>query len=165
MPETNETKKNVSGSKDGLALIIGGLFILALVFAAYNYFNKATNSNQQQQAEEQANLLDKLRDEEKKAEEKGDLNGDGAKSEASGTVSNNTGSATSTWVANDYKSGDIKAGSYTVKSGDTLWEIAEAAYGNGAEWTKILEANESTIGFLPNGSQALIVPGQVLVLP
>ena len=53
----------------------------------------------------------------------------------------------------------------TVKAGDTLWEIAEGVYGNGADWTKILEANKGSIGFLANGQQALIMTGQVLTLP
>lgn len=69
------------------------------------------------------------------------------------------------WVATNYKSGDIKSGLYEVEKGDTLWEIAEAVYGSGLEWHKILDANSSTIGFLSNGSQALIIPGQVLTIP
>jgi nucleoid-associated protein YgaU len=75
--------------------------------------------------------------------------------------------ASSTWMARDYKVGDIKpdVGQYTVKSGDTLWEIAEAVYGSGFEWRRILDANKDSVGFLPNGSQALIVPGQTLNIP
>jgi nucleoid-associated protein YgaU len=69
------------------------------------------------------------------------------------------------WVANNYVEGDISGDSYAVVWGDTLWEISEARYGSGFEWNRILEANRAEIGFLPNGSQALIVPGQVLVLP
>lgn len=69
------------------------------------------------------------------------------------------------WVATDYKNGDISGNSYVVKYGDTLWEIAEARYGSGFMWTKIRDANSSKIGFLPNGSQALIFPNQVLTLP
>ena len=69
------------------------------------------------------------------------------------------------WVANDYKEGDIKGKTYTVVEGDTLWEIAEAVYGNGFEWERILSANSDSISYLPNGSQALIVPDQVLQLP
>lgn len=69
------------------------------------------------------------------------------------------------WTANNYREGDIIGDEYTVKHGDTLWEIAEARYGSGFEWGKILEANKGSVGFLPNGSQALIQVGQVLVLP
>ncbi len=69
------------------------------------------------------------------------------------------------WVVNNYVYGDIKGDKYTVVRGDTLWEIAEAKYGSGFEWHKILNANFNSIGYLPNGSHALIVPGQVLVLP
>jgi len=71
---------------------------------------------------------------------------------------------TGKWIATNYEEGDINKGEYIVKSGDTLWEIAEAVYGSGFEWKKILENNKSSIGFLPNGSQALIWPGQVLVI-
>ena len=50
---------------------------------------------------------------------------------------------------------------YTVKSGDCLWNIAKRFYGNGAEYTKIYEANKGTIGGNPN----LIYDGQVLTIP
>ena len=69
------------------------------------------------------------------------------------------------WTANNYKQGDISKGNYTVKSGDTLWEIAEAVYGDGTQWVKILNANQSTISYLPNGQQSLIFPNQVLLIP
>ena len=49
---------------------------------------------------------------------------------------------------------------YTVKAGDCLWKIAEKAYGNGADWTKIYDANSNQIDN-PN----LIYPGQVFVIP
>lgn len=50
---------------------------------------------------------------------------------------------------------------YTVQSGDCLWSIAKALYGNGADYTKIYEANSGTIGSNPN----LIYAGQVLTIP
>ena len=50
---------------------------------------------------------------------------------------------------------------YTVHAGDSLWAIAERAYGSGAEWPKIYQANVQTIGKNPN----LIFPGQVLHIP
>lgn len=152
-----DTKKT---TKDGLALVVGGLFILALVFATYNYFNKGKGAKENEQAQETIF---------QKETAKGDLNGEGAtesrKGQALGTGGPVTTSQASMWVATDYKQGDIKGPTYTVTSGDTLWEIAEAVYGNGAQWTKILNANKASVGFLPNGSQALIIPGQVLTLP
>jgi len=88
--------------------------------------------------------------------------------ETNTTTQNSTDSKVSTsttWVATDYVKGDITEKSYTVKSGDTLWEIAEGAYGDGTLWVNILQANSDSVGFLPNGSQALIFPGQVLQIP
>lgn len=50
---------------------------------------------------------------------------------------------------------------YTVKSGDCLWNIAKKFYGNGAKYTVIYNANKGVIGGNPN----LIYPGQVLTIP
>lgn len=49
---------------------------------------------------------------------------------------------------------------YTVKSGDSLWKIAEQFYGNGAAYTKIASANSDKIKN-PN----LIYPGQIFNIP
>ena len=38
-----------------------------------------------------------------------------------------------------------KTGSYTIKSGDTLWAIARRRYGSGIKWTAIYKANKSTL--------------------
>lgn len=51
--------------------------------------------------------------------------------------------------------------SYTVVSGDCLWNIAKKYYDDGSQYTKIYEANKGTIGSNPN----LIKPGQKLVIP
>lgn len=50
---------------------------------------------------------------------------------------------------------------YTVVSGDSLWKIAERAYGDGSQWTTIYEANQDIIGDNPN----IIHPGQEFVIP
>ncbi|MDE6589330.1 MAG: LysM peptidoglycan-binding domain-containing protein [Oscillospiraceae bacterium] len=55
---------------------------------------------------------------------------------------------------------DGEAGTYTVKSGDSLIKIAKAVYGAAAKWTVIYEANK---GILKSPSR--IYPGQVLVIP
>lgn len=115
------------------------------------------DSDQTQENENQAGLDNTLEDDTQ--------NQDSSTNEASSVLGVAT-SSSSPWSANDYKSGDFsKATSYTVVSGDTLWEISEAAYGSGFSWTSILNANSSSIGFLPDGSQALIIPGQVLTIP
>ena len=49
---------------------------------------------------------------------------------------------------------------YTVVSGDCLWNIAKKYYGNGSQYTKIYNANRDKIKH-PN----LIYPGQVLSIP
>lgn len=53
-----------------------------------------------------------------------------------------------------------KARTHTVKKGDTLWAIAKKYYGNGAQYTKIYEANKGKIKN-PN----LIYVGQVFTIP
>jgi len=78
---------------------------------------------------------------------------------------NKVGLSKAVWVANNYVKGDVNGDTYTVVWGDTLWEISEGRYGSGFEWGKIREANLDKIGYLPNGSRALIFPGQVLKLP
>lgn len=50
---------------------------------------------------------------------------------------------------------------YTVVSGDCLWNIAKKFYGDGGKYTVIYNANQSVIGGNPN----LIYPGQVLIIP
>lgn len=53
------------------------------------------------------------------------------------------------------------AQTYTVVSGDCLWNIAKRFYGNGSQYTIIYDANRDVIGGNPN----LIYPGQVLTIP
>src|SRR5690348_3344931 len=50
---------------------------------------------------------------------------------------------------------------YTVQSGDNLTAIAQRAYGNGAEWPKIYQANKQVIGPNPNALRVV----EVLTIP
>ncbi len=84
-----------------------------------------------------------------------------AKSAETLAIINRTGR----WRATNYVYKDIAPGSYEVKLGDTLWELSEAAYGDGNLWRTILDKNSTQVGFLPDGSQALIIPGQFLTIP
>ena len=49
---------------------------------------------------------------------------------------------------------------WTVKKGDTLWNIAKKVYGDGYKYTKIYEANKNQIED-PN----MIYPGQEFIIP
>lgn len=69
------------------------------------------------------------------------------------------------WQPTQYSKGDITRNIYIVQTGDTLWQIANAYYGDPFKWVNILEQNKDLIGYLPNGEQALILPGQILSLP
>lgn len=55
----------------------------------------------------------------------------------------------------------VQPKTYTVKSGDCLWNIAKKFYGSGGRYTEIYNANKGVIGGNPN----LIYPGQVLTIP
>lgn len=55
---------------------------------------------------------------------------------------------------------DAGARTYTVESGDSLWKIAEAMYGNGSKYTKIFDANRDILD-----DPDRIFPGQVLKIP
>ncbi|MGR9087023.1 MAG: peptidoglycan-binding protein LysM [Gammaproteobacteria bacterium] len=49
---------------------------------------------------------------------------------------------------------------YIIEKGDTLWKIAESAYGNGAQYQKIFEANREVIKDADK-----IFPGQKIRIP
>lgn len=51
---------------------------------------------------------------------------------------------------------------YTVVVGDTLWDIATAAYGNGADWRRIWETNQFR---LRSSDPDKIYPGEVILVP
>lgn len=49
---------------------------------------------------------------------------------------------------------------YVIEKGDTLWKIAEKAYGNGAKYKAIVEANKEVIK-----DENKIFPGQKIRIP
>ena len=85
-------------------------------------------------------------------------NPDGAKTET--TADGEKTESTTTDDKKETSSTTSSAGmkDYTVQQGDTPWTMAQKFYGNGAEYTKILEANGLQEG-------ANIQPGDVLKIP
>lgn len=145
-------------TKNALIAVFAGVFIIVTSLAFYKYNQTKPNIT--------SGISRTTTDEVKQNENTDQVVSETGREDLSAGVSGQVEAAnTQVWVANDYKSGEITSSNYNVKSGDTLWEIAEARYGDGSQWTKILEANKGSIGFLPNGSQALIFAGQTLTLP
>lgn len=67
-----------------------------------------------------------------------------------------------TEMSSTTSSSAITSPTYLVASGDTLWDIAQRAYNNPYQWSRIFEANN--LGRLPNGSP-LIHRGNALTIP
>lgn len=147
---------NTGPLKSSLTPIVAGVLVIIAGFVMYNYFSKA-GGEITEQSEKTENLengnQEKLTNPEEIAK------GISIKESVLGQ-----GNTSSEWTAIDYNSGDIKGTTHTVVKGDTLWEIAQAKYGDPYMWTKIRDANLDKIGTLPNGNP-LITPGQVLILP
>ena len=53
---------------------------------------------------------------------------------------------------------------YIVKSGDTLWDIAEKNYGSGFKYHEIISKNPNKTFKFKNGENGLIYPGTELEL-
>lgn len=161
----------IQPTKSAVAAIAAGILVIVAGFLAYNYFAKVRSRQAQPLITEQAVETGEIKEETKETGEEQKEVKEVAQGEQKeqkpqpGPTGGPEVPVSGTWIPTNYNKGDISGGNYTVKAGDTLWEIAEARYGSGFEWTKILDANKSSIGFLANGSQALIEVGQNLVLP
>ena len=170
--ENTTPQPGVTPAKNIFAGVVAAIFVIALGYQLYNYFS--------------ANMPGAKKDEggdiisgstERTTETTGGESFEKGAQPASPTIEADKMEASPTapeasqpgeiiaWMPNNYSQGSIQKGRYTVVSGDTLWEIAEGVYGDGSRWVEILNANTGSVGYLPNGSQALIVPGQQLLIP
>lgn len=167
----SNTNQEQDTTRSALSAIAAGILVIIAGFLVYNYFSKTSEEGEtvldkiEQKAEEITSGEQSEENEQVEEEEEAQQDQQKAQEDDEEEVSGGASTTTSTWTANNITPDTLSGSSYTVIRGDTLWEIAEGRYGSGFEWGKILEANKADIGFLPNGSQALIVPGQVLTLP
>jgi nucleoid-associated protein YgaU len=173
MPNGENFETGIEPPRNTLAAIAAGVLVVIAGFLVYNYFSRVGNSTEPEITEEAALFEEgevsipepeEIGGEEEFNTEQNETNQEATTTENEESLPEE-GTVAGVWTARDLIPNSVSDDSYTVQSGDTLWEIAEARYGSGFEWGKILEANKDKIGFLPNGSQALIEVGQTLVLP
>jgi len=165
MSESKKPELNVIKDKSAVSVAIATLFLLLLSFFGFRYFgNPSSNINDKINGDGASDTL---------VEDSTDYtaNSDSDKMDSSSDPIKNTDSdknisanfsSNSTWSANNYEPNELKGGTHKVEKGDTLWELAEAYYGNGANWHQIASANNVT--YLANGNP-LIIPGQTLTIP
>lgn len=156
------------GRKSKLPLILG---IVGLVLIVFLIFKTVTLSSQLEEAQQKVTETQDLNEkyeqvqlEKMQLQEELDAlkNPDGTKTEETTDGDSESASTTTGDSGSSSSSSSSTSGSgtteYTVQDGDTPWTMAQKFYGNGAEYTKILEANGLTEG-------ANIQPGDVLKIP
>lgn len=156
------------GRKSKLPMILG---IFGLVLIIFLIFKTVTLSSQLEEAQQKVTDSQSLNEkyeqvqlEKMQLQEELDAlkNPDGAKKEETadgekteGTTTDDKKETSGTTTGTTSSSGMKE---YTVKDGETPWSMAQKFYGNGSEYTKILEANG-----LKEGQN--IKPGDVLKIP
>lgn len=156
------------GRKSKLPLILG---IVGLVLIVFLIFKTVTLSSQLEEAQQKVTETQDLNEkyeqvqlEKMQLQEELDAlkNPDGTKTEET-TDGDSESSSTTTGDSESSSSSSSSTSSsgmkeYTVQDRETPWSMAQKFYGNGAEYTKILEANG-----LQEGEN--IKPGDVLKIP
>lgn len=154
------------GRKSKLPLILG---IVGLVLIVFLIFKTVTLSSQLEEAQQKVTETQDLNEkyeqvqlEKMQLQEELDAlkNPDGTKTEETTDGDSESSSTTTGDSESSSSTSTSSAGTkeYTVQDGDTPWTMAQKFYGNGAEYTKILEANGLQEG-------ANIQPGDVLKIP
>lgn len=162
------TFADIFKDKSTLSIVIATVVLLLFSFLAFRYFGgksmdegSLNGSGVSDINLEQQNKDEEVDDEASMQEDKNNTN---TRDKSKVTQTGQKSGSTSVWVANNYEKNQFagKDKKYTVTKGDTLWELAEAYYGNGADWHKIADANN--VSYLANGNP-LITVGQVLTIP
>ena len=81
--------------------------------------------------------------------------------QSSGMANARATSTTSTEINAESETPTTPARTYTVVSGDCLWNITKKYTGDGSRWRELYDLNKAVLGSNPN----LIYPNQTLTLP
>ncbi|WP_313528458.1 LysM peptidoglycan-binding domain-containing protein [Anaerotignum sp.] len=128
--------------------VIGLILIIFLIFKCVSLSSKLEDAqNQVAASEELSAKYEKIQLEKMQLEEQ--LSGTGSVNAGEGTTSDSenqtsTGDANNTTTSNNAGGSTTSTGNtteYVVQKGDTAWSIAQKTLGNGAEYQKILDAN------------------------
>lgn len=163
MAQTEKPTLNVNSviqDKSAVSVAVATLLLLFLSFFAIRYFNNSESTEGSINGNGLSTKVENSTDTDSSSTvtDTADKNTDN--NAVLGTGGSNY--SESSWVATDYQPNSKIGETHTVEKGDTLWEIAEAYTGNGANWAQIAQANN--ISYLSNGNP-LIMPGQVLTIP
>lgn len=83
---------------------------------------------------------------------------DNSETSNNSSENNTTSNSSNNTSSNNNSSNNSTTTEYTVVQGDVLWTISEKVYGNGAYYTKIVEANNLD-------ENAILAPGKKLKIP
>lgn len=168
--------KEIFADKSTASVVIATVVLLLVSFFAFRFFgdtgqvvNEQLNGEGAQDVvveEESGEGSEEQMGEGEEGSEQGE-NGEQVAQNGNNSEQGNVAGTTATggsevWEPTNYEPNSQQGENHTVVTGDTLWEIAEAYYGNGGDWVKIADANG--VGYLANGNP-LIMPGQVLSIP
>lgn len=152
-----------------LGIIIGvvGLLLIAfLIFRTVSLGSQLESAKNQLETYTDINTryeavqLEKMQLEEELSKLQGTSGTEGSEDTTGSTAGSATTGTTTTGTTTGSTTGSTSssASQYTVAEGDTIWDIAQKLYGNGAEYQKILDANNMKESDSVSIGQVLIIP-------
>ncbi|MCX6784104.1 MAG: LysM peptidoglycan-binding domain-containing protein [candidate division WWE3 bacterium] len=165
--EKDDLEFEIKPTKAAVATVAAGILVIIAGFLLYNFFAKpstptqvSTTSGENTPEVQSASTPEASQAELQPAPS--DVTTPTPAIATEPSTSQPLSASTSDWVALSHDIGSISGDTYTVQSGDTLWELSQGRYGSGFDWQKIAIANNITYNDL---GKPLIYPGQVLTLP
>ncbi|HHH14261.1 MAG TPA: LysM domain-containing protein, partial [candidate division WWE3 bacterium] len=123
MAELKKPDLNALKDKSPMAVALATLLLLLFSFFVFRYFgtNKSINDKLNGEGAQDV-VIEESTDEQANVDS--ESNGESQDNQNQGAVQGSTAQQeTSVWVANDIEPNTLQGKTYTVKRGDTLWEI------------------------------------------